>query len=122
MSSTIEVQRKCEYCGKGFTAKTLYTRYCSKTCNSRDYKNKIRENRIAVSVQNKSAMTIALEQRHLSPLLQKVYLSINEAAQYTGVSKRTIERMISKVKLQVVRFQRRVVLSRITIDELFKNA
>jgi len=122
MSSTIEVQRKCEYCGKGFTAKTLYTRYCSKTCNSRDYKNKIRENRIAVSVQNKSAMTIALEQRHLSPLLQKVYLSINEAAQYTGVSKRTIERMISKGKLQVVRFQRRVVLSRITIDELFKNA
>ncbi len=122
MSSTIEVQRKCEYCGKGFTAKTLYTRYCSKTCNSRDYKNKIRENRIAVSVQNKSAMTIALEQRHLSPLLQKVYLSINETAQYTGVSKRTIERMISKGKLQVVRFQRRVVLSRITIDELFKNA
>lgn len=122
MSSTIEVQRKCEYCGKGFTAKTLYTRYCSKTCNSRDYKNKIRENRIAVSVQNKSAMSIALEQRHLSPLLQKVYLSINEAAQYTGVSKRTIERMISKGKLKVVRFQRRVVLSRITIDELFKNA
>jgi excisionase family DNA binding protein len=122
MSSTIEVQRKCEYCGNGFTAKTLYTRYCSKTCNSRDYKNKIRENRIAVSVQNKSAMTIALEQRHLSPILQKVYLSINEAAQYTGVSKRTIERMISKGKLKVVRFQRRVVLSRITIDELFKNA
>jgi excisionase family DNA binding protein len=122
MSSTIEVERKCEYCGNWFTAKALYTRYCSKTCNSRDYKNKIRENRIAVSVQNKSAMTIALEQRHLSPLLQKVYLSINETAQYTGVSKRTIERMISNGKLQVVRFQRRVVLSRITIDELLKNA
>jgi excisionase family DNA binding protein len=81
----------------------------------------VRENQIAVSVHNKSAMTIALEQRHLYPLLQKVYLSINETVQYIGVSKRTIERMISKGKLQVVRFQRRVVLSRITIDELFRS-
>jgi len=119
MTSTIEVKRKCEYCSKDFTAKTLFTRYCSKSCNSRDYKNKIRENRLAVSIQKKSPMTIALEQRQISPLIQKVYLSITETAQYTGVSKRTVERMIAMKKLYVVRFQRRVLISRELIDNLF---
>ena len=38
MSTNIRVKRKCEYCKKEFTAKTIRTRYCSHQCNSRAYK------------------------------------------------------------------------------------
>ncbi len=38
MSTNIRVKRRCEYCKKEFTAKTIRTRYCSHQCNSRSYK------------------------------------------------------------------------------------
>ena len=38
MSSNIEIDKNCEYCGKLYTARTLYTRYCSHTCNKKGYK------------------------------------------------------------------------------------
>ena len=38
MSSNIEIDKVCEFCGAVFTARTTTTRYCSQRCNSRAYK------------------------------------------------------------------------------------
>ena len=31
----MEIQRKCQWCGKPFIAHTMVTRYCSKSCNEK---------------------------------------------------------------------------------------
>ena len=36
----MEIQRKCQWCGKPFIAHTMVTRYCSKSCNEKAYKEK----------------------------------------------------------------------------------
>jgi excisionase family DNA binding protein len=118
MSSNITITRKCQYCDTTFEAKTLYTRYCSKTCNSRDYKNQIRENRIAVATLKKSPMQVVKEQLNIEEIPNKPYMSISEAASYLGVSKRTIERLISSGKLKVVRLLRRVLIEKETLNNL----
>ena len=46
-ASKIEIHKVCEYCGKVFVAWKSTTRFCSKTCNSRDYKQQRREQRVA---------------------------------------------------------------------------
>jgi excisionase family DNA binding protein len=118
MSSNITITRKCQYCNTAFEAKTLYTRYCSKTCNSRDYKNKIRENRIAVATLKRSPIQVVQDQLNLSELPNKPFLSSTEAAAYLGVSKRTVERLISNGQIQVVRLMRRVLIARETLNNL----
>ena len=118
MSSNINITRKCQYCNSVFEAKTLYTRYCSKTCNSRDYKNQIRENRIAVATLKKSPIQVVRDQLNMEEIPNKPYLSTLEAASYLGVSKRTIERLISGGKLKVVRLLRRVLIEKETLNNL----
>lgn len=45
-SKYMEVQRKCRWCGKPFIAHTMVTRYCSKSCNEKAYKEKKRKQRL----------------------------------------------------------------------------
>lgn len=118
MSSSINIIKACVYCNQNFNAKTLYTQYCSKTCNSKDYKNKIRENRIAVATLKKSPMQVVKDDLNISDVHDKAYLNIEESASYLGVSKRTIERMISNGKLKATRIQRRVIISIETLNNL----
>ena len=42
----MEIQRKCQWCGKPFIAHTMVTRYCSKSCNEKAYKEKKRKQRL----------------------------------------------------------------------------
>ena len=50
MSSNMAIPKTCSYCGKAFIAKTTLTRYCGHTCNSRHYKQKIKEDKIQNSL------------------------------------------------------------------------
>ena len=43
----MEIQKRCKYCGKLFIAHTLATQYCSRQCNGKDYKRKMREKEIS---------------------------------------------------------------------------
>ena len=48
MSSNIKIQKICEFCGQEFTARTLYTRYCSKSCNKKHYKQLLLEKNLEI--------------------------------------------------------------------------
>ena len=122
MSSNIEINKNCLYCGKEFTAKTLVTRYCGHTCNRRHYKQLKREEKL------NSFKTSQLKQnteQHLPPsqvqLQQKEFLSIEETARLIGTSRRTICRLIASKKLKVVKVGRRSIIQRSEIDKLFKQ-
>lgn len=47
MSSNIEIQKKCKWCGQIFIARKTSTNYCSHKCNNAAYKERIRQERIA---------------------------------------------------------------------------
>ena len=40
MSSNIQIQRVCEFCGNEFTARTTVTKLCSAKCRKANYKAK----------------------------------------------------------------------------------
>ncbi|MBC6368035.1 helix-turn-helix domain-containing protein [Algoriphagus sp. AK58] len=121
MTTNLRINKNCQFCGEVFVAKTLTTKYCSHKCNSRHYKVLAREKKIAQHLgketEKKSSENGA---NAFLSMRDKEYLSITEAAALIGVSKRTIERLISAEKLQVVRLNRRVIISKKNIDILLQ--
>lgn len=46
MSSLMDINKICEFCGSDFIAHKTTTRYCSLKCNSKAYKQRIRQEKI----------------------------------------------------------------------------
>lgn len=117
MSSKIEIQRICLHCGKSFTAKTTVTKFCSKSCNDKNYKDQLKQQKIQQSNIQTNAMVI----QSINELLQKPYLTAKEAAKVLGVETRTIHRLVKNGSLQSINLGKR--LTRIPGAQLlaFKN-
>ena len=116
MSSNMAIPKTCSYCGKAFIAKTTLTRYCGHTCNSRHYKQKVKEDKIQNSlVEQQQTMQTA----NYNSLTSKNFLSVQDAAELIGVSRWTINRMIKRGELQIHKFGRKKIIQRTQIDKLF---
>ena len=118
MSSNLSIKKKCEFCGVEFDAKTLYTRYCSHTCNRKHYKKMQRVEKIQ-SFQDDQNQSEREPQTFDPSLQQKEFLSVGEVATLLGASRRTIQRMISKGTLKIGKIGRRTIVKRKEIDNLF---
>jgi excisionase family DNA binding protein len=115
MSSTIQIERICEFCGNSFTAKTTVTKYCSHQCASRAYKQKTRGKKIERSHQE----TLQTIQKPIEELNVRHFLNLNEVQRLTGISRRTLYRMIERNELIIGKFGRRTVIRRLDIDAIF---
>ena len=118
MSSNLSFIKKCEFCGVEFQAKTLYTRYCSHTCNRKHYKVLKRVEKIQ-SFQDHKDQEDREPQSFDTTIQQKEFLSIEETSLLLGASRRTIQRLISKGTLKVGKIGRRTIVRRKEIDKLF---
>ena len=121
MASNIEITKKCLYCGKEYMAKTLTTKYCGHTCNSRHYKQLKREEKLNNFKEAQAKPEQQPQQSFDIALQQKEFLSIDEAAKLIGASRRTIHRLISGNKLQVGKVGSRTIITRKAIDNLFNT-
>jgi excisionase family DNA binding protein len=117
MSSNITVQKVCEFCGQKFTAKTLFTRYCSKQCNSRHYKQLAKEEK--AKVLNAQLTTTANSPTETLINTTQDYFEVNEAAQIMRVSTRTLYRLIEQKKLKKKKLLSRTVILREDIKTFF---
>lgn len=115
MSSNIEVQRICEYCGKEFIARTTKTRFCSHICNSRAYKKSNKNLKIESSYQE-SRRVIS---KPFEELNAKPFLNIDEACTLLGISRRSIYRLLECGKMKAGKVGKRTILPRAEIDKLF---
>ena len=131
MSSNIKIPKFCQYCGQAFVAQTTTTRYCSKTCNSRHYKQKKREEKVQAALQQEMKTPSQMEQMQTLQTLPikvgnhvnlrvKEFLSVQEAADLVGASRWTIQRMIKREQIKVGKLGRRTIIPRTEIDNLFK--
>lgn len=78
MSSNIKIQKNCEFCGDEFTARTLYTRYCSKSCNKKHYKQLLLEKNLDTKQTQESIKISPIE---ILRNTSQEYFEVHEAAQ-----------------------------------------
>src|ERR1051325_1776428 len=84
MSSNLEIPKTCVHCNKHFSAKTLYTKYCSHECNRKHYKALKRQAEV-----DKLIVPIALSDKRTDTeaLNDRPFLSVNETCTLLGVSR-----------------------------------
>lgn len=122
MSSTIEIQKVCELCGKEFTAKTTVTRFCGHTCASRACKLRAKENKIGKAVKETNQQKLlSLSELNIEAIKQKDFLSIKEAHTLLGLSERTFFRLMKDGTIQATRLGKRTIIKRSEIDKLFAS-
>ena len=118
MSSNIKVQRICQQCGNEFTALTTATAYCSKQCNSKAYKAKLRAGKVEVS--NKE--TKQIKNKPIEDLKAKEFLSVRDVAKLIGCSRQTIYTLINTDKLKAINLlKKKTIIRRSDIDKLFEQ-
>lgn len=116
MSSNFTVNRICEHCGNMFQAKTTVTRFCSKACNSKNHKQKIRDTKIAGSKQEVQKIM----HHRLEELSSREFLSVKATAKLLGASDKIIYTMIKSGRLKATNLSvRKTVISRNDIEGLF---
>lgn len=115
MSSTIEFQKVCEFCGASFTARKSSTRYCSKRCAEHAYKQRKREEHVASTQKTLDAKASESEEKLL-------FLSPCQCARLIGVSTRTLYRYLERGSIPCVQFSGKTFISRAVLDEMFKSS
>lgn len=116
MSSNIKVNRLCEFCGKGFEAKTTVTRYCSHRCNSRAYKALAKGKKIEGS----NLQTLTKLTQPIEAVKAKEYLSVAESCKLIGISRMTLHRLIKANKIKSGSIGRRVIIRKSEIEKLLQ--
>lgn len=91
MSSNIQIQRVCEFCGNEFTARTTVTKLCSAKCRKASYKARQRAGKIEKS----NSETKRIKNKSNVELKEKEFLSVREVATLLGCSMRTAYRLIN---------------------------
>ncbi|MBZ4034213.1 helix-turn-helix domain-containing protein [Flavobacterium sp. 17A] len=116
MSSNISVYRICGFCGCEFLAKKTTTKYCSLKCASKDYKRRLRNQKI----ENSNLQTIKIKNQPLIDLKDKEFLTVKQLALLLGFSVKTVYRLINTKGINAYNFSKRKTLIRPTdIDALF---
>ena len=118
MSSNIEIQKICQYCGEQFTAKTTVTKYCSSICNKRAYKKMIKENKLqSVNLETQKILNKPIEQ-----LKEKEFLTVREVSILLNCSIRTVYYNIEAGSIKARNLGQRITrIKRSDIDLLFND-
>jgi len=116
MSSNIRVTKRCVECDSEFLARTTVTKYCSKKCNTKNYKDKVR-------LAKKSNMRIkelpTVDTLIVQEIKMKEYLSIKEVVTLIGVSRMSVYRYIKSGQLSSAKIGGRVLIPKTAIETLF---
>jgi|SRR5690606_18048691 len=116
MSSNIKIQKNCEFCGDEFTARTLYTRYCSKSCNKKHYKQLLLEKNLDTQRGQESIKVSPIE---ILRNTSQEYFEVHEAAQIMRVSRATLYRLIKAKKFKKKKILSRTIISKDDIKSFF---
>lgn len=116
MSSTIDINKICEWCGKEFIAHKCSTRFCSKRCSEHSYKALRRkahvetENRITEHKERKKQFT------------SEQFFTPRQCAVLLGIGKSSVYRCLAEGIIPCIRLKGKTLISRASIDKMFENA
>lgn len=102
---------------RNFTTRTLFTRYCSKPCNNRHYKQLSKEKKS--NILNTQLTAVATSPTEILVNTSQEYFEIHEAAQIMRISTRTLYRLIAMKKLKKKKILSRTVILKEDIKMFF---
>ena len=114
----MEVQRKCQWCGKPFIAHTMVTRFCSKSCTEKAYKDRKRKQKL----QEYEARQSEQPMQEVGIVGSKPFLSPAEAATLLGISRATIYRHMATGIIRALQLRGRTIIRKSDIEKMFDNA
>jgi len=118
MSSNIEIQRICQYCGKEFTARTTVTQCCSDNCAKRAYKARVRTAKIEIS--NKETQRIKTQP--IEEIKAREFLTVRNVATLLNCSIRSVYYYIENGNIKAVNLGQRITrVKRSELDKLFEQ-
>jgi excisionase family DNA binding protein len=116
MSSNISVYRICGFCGFEFVAHKTTTKYCSLKCSSKDYKRRLKNQKIECS----NLQTIKIKNQPLINLKDKEFLNVKQLALLLGFSIKTVYRLINAKTINTYNFsKRKTLIKKSDINALF---
>ena len=116
MASNIDIQKKCEWCGKLFIAHKTSTRCCSHRCANLAYKERTRQKRVS------EFQTMVNQQIEKEDCIDKDFFTPSEAAKYIGISRATFYRYLETNLIKSVQLKRKTIIRKRDIGALFNNA
>ena len=116
MASNIDIQKKCEWCGKLFIAHKTSTRCCSHRCANLAYKERTRQKRVS------EFQTMVNQQIEKEDYIDKDFFTPSEAAKYIGISRATFYRYLETNLIKSVQLKRKTIIRKRDIEALFDNA
>ena len=119
MSSNIDIQKKCKWCGEIFTAHKMSTAYCSHKCANLAYKERVRKERISAY---QKELSFKEYNEPLKDLEQREFFTPTAAAKLLGISRATIYRDLADETIKAVQFKGKTLIRRKDIDMLFESS
>lgn len=111
----MEVQRICQWCGKPFIAHTMVSRYCSRSCNGKAYKEKQKKEKLQKYDEEQNARPLQIA----GAIGEKAFLSPSEAATLLGISRATMYRHMASGLIHALQLRGRTIIRRSDIEKLF---
>ena len=112
--SKLKIPKICEFCEKPFEAKTITTRFCSKSCSEKLGK---RQKNLLKEAEQKQAL-LEISKNRIAEIQTRPYISIKEATVLFGISKDTLRRLVKNNMIPAHNFGQR--LTRISKEHLEK--
>lgn len=114
MSSTIDINKICEWCGKEFIAHKCSTRFCSKRCSEHSYKTLRRQ----AHVEQENYATSESKKQRCIPTCD--YFSPRQCAILLGIGKSSVYRCLADGLIPCIRLKGKTLISRVSIDRMFE--
>ena len=98
----MEIQKRCKYCGSTFIAHKMNTLYCSPSCNNKDYKNNLRQRKIAEFMEKEKKTP------ERDVLGSKEFLTPTEGSLLLGISRATFYRYMRDGTIRAVQLRGKI--------------
>lgn len=117
MSSNIEIEKTCQWCGKRFIARTTVTAYCSHRCSGLAYKERKRKKKVEQCKEEQKRV-----QTGQAEIQEKDFLSPRDAAQLLGVCYKTFYNYINNGSIKAWKLKRKTQVRRVDVERLFTTS
>ncbi len=114
MSSNIRINKVCQHCNRVFIAKTTVTKFCSDQCAKFNYKKRQKEARIEESqADTEKQLSEGKQQiKNASVASSAEMVGIGRLSAITGLSERTIFRLIKDPAFPRVKIGKRLLFKK----------
>ena len=113
----MDIEKKCQWCGKTFIAHSFNARFSSKQCIDTAYKHKERMKKM-----KEYEVELLKNSDYIPMVSKKNFLTPTEAAKLLGIDRSTVYRYLARKELKARQFRGKTIIRRTDIEKMFDEA